>query len=132
MDIVNEIIEDEKTIKDLKKGYLDKIKNLEEALLNYMGENDLKLLKRGFSDKWNYLTKKLAYPDEFFNSINDYQKTVNNLKKENFFSKLKNKCPDEEEIQRTTGIIKKFDIKTGEELTQLILKSDVLLLACKL
>ena len=60
--IVNEIIEDHKTIEDLKKDYPDKIKNLEEALLNYMGENDLKILKTGFPDKWKYLTKKLTYP----------------------------------------------------------------------
>ena len=48
----------------------------------------------------NILTKKLAYPYEYFNSIEDYQKPVNNLKKEDFFSKLKNKYPDDEEIER--------------------------------
>ena len=56
-----------------------------------MGENDLKILKTGFPDKWKYLTKKLAYPYEFFNCIEDYQKPVDNLKKEYFFSKLKKK-----------------------------------------
>ena len=34
LDIVNEIIEEDKTIKDLKKNYPDKIKNLQEALFN--------------------------------------------------------------------------------------------------
>ena len=43
LDIVNEMREEDKTIKDLKKAYPDKIKNLEEALLKYMGENDLKI-----------------------------------------------------------------------------------------
>ena len=105
------------SIKDLKKDYPDEIKNLEEALLDYMGENDLKILKTGFPDKWKYLTKKLAYPYEFFNCIEDYQKPVGNLKKEDFFSKLKNKCPDDKEIERTKEIIKIFDIKNGEELT---------------
>ena len=95
-----------------------------------MGENDLKILKTGFPDKWKYLTKKLAYPYEFFNCIEDYQKPVNDLKKEHFFSKLKNKCPDDEEIERTKEIIKRFNIKNGEELTEIYLKSDVLLLAC--
>ena len=52
------------------------------------------------------------------------------MKKEDFFSKLKNKCPDDEEIQRTKDIIKRFNIKNGEELTEIFLKSDVLLLAC--
>ena len=122
--------EDDRTIKNLKKYYPEEIENLEEALLNYMGENDLKILKRGFPDKWKFLTKKLAYPYEYFNCIDDYQKPVNNLKKEHFFSKLKNKCPDNEEIQRTMDIIERFNIKNGEELTEIYLKSDVLLLAC--
>ena len=126
---VNETVED-KTIKDLKKDYPDKVKNLEEALLDYVGENDLKILKDEFGDKWKYLKKKLAYPYEFFNCINDYQKPVADLKKEDFFSKLKNKCPEDEEIERTMDIIKRFNIKNGEELTQLHLESDVLLLAC--
>ena len=58
--IVNEIVEKDKTIKDLKKDYPDKVRNLEETLLDYMGENDLQILKTGFHDKWKYLTKKLA------------------------------------------------------------------------
>ena len=118
------------SIKDLKKDYLDKIKELEEALLEYMGENDLRKSKTGFPDKRRYLTKKLAYPYEFFNCIEDYQKPVDILKKEDFFSKLKNKCPDDEEIERTKEIIKILNIRNGEELTEIYLKSDVLLLAC--
>ena len=95
----------------MKKYYPEEIEILEEALLNYRGENDLKILKTGFPDKWKYFTKKLAYPYEYYNSIDDYQKPVNNLKKEHFFSKLKNKCPDDEEIQRTLDIIERFNIK---------------------
>ena len=71
----------------------------------------------------------MAYHYEFFNSIEDYQKPVNNLKKEDFFSKLKNSYPDDEEIERTKEIIKMLNIRNGEELTELLLKSDVLLLA---
>ena len=62
MDIVNTVVEDDRTIEDLKKDYPNEAKNLEEALLDYMGENDLRILKTGFSDKRKYLTKKLAYP----------------------------------------------------------------------
>ena len=51
-----------------------------------MVENDLKKLKIGFPDKGKYLTKKFAYPYEYFNSIEDYQKPVNDLKKEDSFS----------------------------------------------
>ena len=43
-------------------------------------------------------------------------------------SKLKNKSSDDEEIQRTKEIIERFDIKNGEELCELYLKSDVILL----
>ena len=128
--IVNKIKEDDKTIKDLKKDYAEEIENLDEALLDYMGENDLKILKKGFPDKWKFLTKKLAYPYEYFNSIDDYQKPVDNLENKDFFSTLKNKCPDDKEIDRTREIIKKFNIKNGDELTEIYLKSDVLLLAC--
>ena len=130
LDIVYKITKDEKTIKDLKKDYPKEIKNLEEAILDYMGENDLKILKTEFRDKWKFLSKKLAYPYESFNSIDDYQKPVDNLKKEHFFSKLKNGYPDDEEIQRTKDIIKRLNIKNGKELTEIYLKSDVLLLAC--
>ena len=110
-DIVNKIVEEGKTIKDLKKDYPNEIKNLEEALLKYMGNNDLKNLKTGFPDKWKFLTKNLAYPYEYFNSIDGYKKPVNNIKKEDFFSKLKNKCPDDEKIQRTMDINKNSIIR---------------------
>ena len=101
LDIVNKIMEEVKTNKDLLKDYPNGIKNLEEALLNYKGENDLKILKTGFPDKWNFLTEKLAYPHEYFNSIDDYQKPVDILKKRDFSSKIKNGYPDDKEIEQT-------------------------------
>ena len=81
------------------------------GLVKILNEDDFKILKKEFPDKWHYLNEKLAYPYEYFNNINDYQKPDNNLKKEDFFSKLKNKYPDDEEIQRTKEIIEIFDIK---------------------
>ena len=78
------------SIKDLKKDYPDEIEKLEETLHIYIEENDLKLIKTEFSDnRWIYLTKKLAYPYEYFNGIDDYQKLVDNLKKADFLSKIK-------------------------------------------
>ena len=100
-----------------------------DKLLKNLDKDDFKILKEEFPYKWQYLNKKLAYPYQYFNSIDDYQKPVDNLKKEDFFSKLKNECPDEDEIERTKEIIKLFDIKNGEELTKLYCKSDVFLLA---
>ena len=111
LDIVNEIEEQDKTIKDLKRDYPQGIKKSEEDLLNYIGGNDLKILKTEFPDTWKCLTKKLAYPYETFNGIDEYQKPFNKLKKEQFFSKLKNGYPDDEEIQRTMDNNKKFNIK---------------------
>ena len=58
---INKLIKKDKfknaSIKDLKKDYPDKIVELEEALLDYMGENDLKLLKNRISlhmENFNY------------------------------------------------------------------------------
>ena len=62
------------------------------------------------------MSKNLAYPNEYFNSIDDYQKPVDSLKKEDFFSELKSKCLSDEEKERTKEIIKFFKIKHGEGL----------------
>ena len=62
----------------------------------------------------NVFNKKIVYPYEYFNSLDDYQKPVDNLEKEDIFSKLKNRCPDNEEIERTKGIIKKINFKSRE------------------
>ena len=112
--------------------FIDSYRFLSESLdelVKNLDEEEFKILKKEFPDKWQYLNKKLAYPYQYFNSINDYQKPVNNLKKEDFFSKLKNNYPDDDEIERTKEIIKLFFIKDGEELTKLYCKSDVILLA---
>ena len=50
------------------------------------------------------------------------------MKKEDFYSKLKNECPDDSEIERTKQIIKLFNIKNGEELTRLYMKTNIILL----
>ena len=68
-------------------------------------------MKTEFPDKWKYSTRKVAFPYEFFNSIVDYQKPVDILRKEHFFGKLKNGYTDDEEIERTMDIIKRFNIE---------------------
>ena len=100
-----------------------------DKLVKNLDEDDFKILKKEFPDKRQYLNKELAYPYEYFNNINDYKKPVDNLKKKDFFSKLKDDYPDDAEIERTKEIIKLFNIKNGGELTRLYCKSDVVLLA---
>ena len=47
-------------LKIFKKDYRKKIIKLEEALINHIGEIDLKILKTEFPDKWKFLTEKSA------------------------------------------------------------------------
>ena len=102
--------------------FIDSYRFLPESLdklVKNLDEDDFKVLKKEFPDKWQHLNKKLAYPYQYFNSINAYKKPVNDLKKEDFFNKLTNDYPDDEEIKRTKEIIKLFNIKDGGELTKL-------------
>ena len=112
--------------------FIDSNRFLSESLDNLVRNldgDDFIILKKDFPAKWQYLNKKLAYPYQYFNSIDDYNKPVDNFTKENFYSKLKNKCPDDEELERTKEIEKFFNIKDGGELTKLYCKSDVIFLA---
>ena len=68
--------------------------------------------------------KKLAYPYEYLNQSNIQQPL--NLSPEDFWSTLKQTTPSLEEINRTQEIIRKYDLKNGQELTELYLKMDVL------
>ena len=71
--------------------------------------------------------KKLAYPYEVF-SFSIFQEPLN-LTKEDFWSTLKQTRPPDEEINRTQEIIEKYDIRNGQELTMIYLKTYVLQLA---
>ena len=71
----------------------------------------------------------MANPYEYFKSPDDHNKDISILTKQEYFSKLKNYYPDDIEIERTNKIIQTFNIKNGREVTQLYLKSDVILLA---
>ena len=97
-----------------------------DSLVKTLVNDGFKILKEEFPDKWEYLNKKLAYPYEFFNGIDDDQKSVNNFTKEDFFSKLKNKCPDDDKIKNKRNL-EIFIVKNREELTKLYSKSDVIL-----
>ena len=76
------------------------------------------------------MNKKLAYRYEYFKNLEDYKKDISTFNSPKvILAKLKNGYPDDEEIERTNKIIQTFNIKNGEEFTQLYLKSDVILLA---
>ena len=73
------------------------------------------------------LKKNLAFPYDYFD-IGNFQEPLN-LTKEDFWSTTPNQeiPPDEEEeSNRTQEIIKKFNIKNGQEVTMLYLEMDVL------
>ena len=72
-----------------------------DKLVKNLDEDDFEILKKEFRAKSQYLNKKLAYPYEYFNNIDNYSKPVDNLQKEDLFSKLKNKCPEDDEVTRT-------------------------------
>ena len=74
--------------------------------------------ENGFDDE--LFKKKLAYPYEYFN-LGNFQEPLN-LTKEDFWSTLKQTTPPDDEINRTQEIVKKFNVKNGQELTMIYLK----------
>ena len=103
-----------------------------EKLTESLNDIDYIHLKKHFPNPWMLLKNKLAYPYEFYKTLEDYEKPIDELLyagKEAYFSKTKNKIPDQDEIDRTNEIIKLFIIKNGRELTELYCKADVILLA---
>ena len=115
--------------------FLDSIRFLSasmEKLTESLRDEDYIHLKKYFPDHWMLLKNKLAYPYEFYKTLDDYEKTIDILLEAGsnaYFSKTANKIPDQKEIDRTNQIIKLFNIKNGRELTQLYNKADVILLA---
>ena len=83
-----------------------------------------------FPEKWNHLSKKIAYPHEHFKSIDEYQKPVKIYKKGEFFNLLKHSCPSNEEFERTKEIINLLYNKTVDKTTTINFKSDVNLFTC--
>ena len=71
--------------------------------------------------------RKLAYPYEKVNTFESFYKPLK-LGREEYFSTLKQSCPDFEDIIRTQAIIVKNKITNLKELPVLYLKNDVLLL----
>ena len=106
------------------------MEKLEETLIFFISQSEFKILRTKFSDEWIYLSQNLAYPNEFFKNIKNYQKLVNNCKKEDLFGKLNTACSGVEEIDRTKEIFNLCNFQKWEELTKLFLKSDTFLLTC--
>ena len=87
-------------------------------------------MKKEFPDKWDYILKKLAYPIEYIEGLDDYQKPVRTLTKEDIFSWLKKACPTDDKLARTNENTIFLNFENGEDLTKLYLKSDVISLTC--
>ena len=69
----------------------------------------------------------MAFPYKYF-YLDNFQEPLN-LTKEDFWSKLKQDTPPDDEIKCTQEIIRKFNLKTGIDLTMFFLQMDVLQLA---
>ena len=82
-----------------------------DSLVRTLNDNDLIILKNEFPSNWKLLNKKLAYPYEYFKSFKDYDLPIDQLTKENYFSKLKNGYPENEEIERTNESLKRLILK---------------------
>ena len=70
------------TIEDFfwkKKDFPDEFHKLEESSKNFKSENDLKILETKFPAESYFLRKKLAYPYEYFENLDQYQNPVNNF-----------------------------------------------------
>ena len=103
-----------------------------QKLTKSLKDDDYNHIKKHFPNHWMLLKNKLAYPYEFYKTLEDYETPIDELLKagiEAYFSKTKNKLPDREEIDRTNEIIKIINIKNGRQLTELYNKADVILLA---
>ena len=90
-----------------------------EKLTESLKEDDYIHFKKHFPNHWMLLKNKLAYPYEFYKTLEDYEKPIEqliNASKEAYFSKTENTIPVQDEIDRTNEIIKLFNIKNGREL----------------
>ena len=95
------------------------------SLTESLKDEDYIHLKRHFPNHWMLLKKKLAYPYEFYKTLDDYELPIDvvlKAGKEISFSKTKNEIPDQDEVDRTNEIIKLFNIKNGRELLNYIIK----------
>ena len=113
----------------VKKGclkFLDSYRFLDASLdkLSLTLSSFPSLDKNGMEDV--FFKRKLAYPYEKGKNIESYYKPLK-LRREDYFSTLKQSYPDFEEIIRTQAIIVKNKITNLKELTMLYLKNDVLL-----
>ena len=76
--IIPKTIEEYFAVKHGCISFIDSYRFLSKSLdklVKKLDEDEFKILKEEFPDKWQYLNKQLAYPYEYFNSIDDYKKT---------------------------------------------------------
>ena len=108
--------------------FLDSYRFLPSSSLDNLAKSlsDFPILKKNKLDD-PLLVKKLAYAYEYFNESN-FKKPLN-LKKEDFWSTLKQKYPPEKKLIRTFEIIDKYNLRSGKDLTLMYNLLDVLILA---
>ena len=70
-----------------------------DGLVKTLDNIDINYSKEEIHEKWNFLSEKFAYPHEYLNRFDAYQKPVYCYKKD-FFSKLKNGCPKDQNMEK--------------------------------
>ena len=70
------------------------------------------ILGKKVGDKWELITRELAYFRKISKKRDDYSKTTKEPNKDNYFSALTRKIPSHERIGRTNKITQEFNSKT--------------------
>ena len=86
-------------------NFLDSLKFLGEKLdncTNSLKDGNFIFLKEQFRENYHLFTKKIAYPYDYFETLEGYEKNINLLTEKDYYSKLNKEMPSSEEIQRTT------------------------------
>jgi len=110
--------------------FIDSFNFMAESLENLSknNKNNLIYTNNYYKNNCDLICKKQLYPYEKISKFEDFDMDITELKKEDFFSKLKNEGINDEEYKHFQEVNKILDIKKFGDYHDLYLKLDVLLL----
>jgi hypothetical protein len=99
-----------------------------DKLAKSLTDDDKKVVKQRFYDKWDLVTKKMHYPYEYMNSMKRYEdKELPPMEK--FYDSLNDKKIGIKEYSNCQEIWNRFGMKTMKDYTEVYASVDVCLLA---